>query len=164
MIEHIFTIGGYGHTLNSFFDQLSENNIEVLIDIRQRRGMRGKKYAFLNATALQDELRNRNIAYIHLKELAPTTAIRDAQKSSDAMSKITKRERFTLSECFTTLYESEILSKNSEHILQKKLEPYKLICFFCVEGTPKACHRALVADWLSAALKISITHIGALNE
>ncbi|WFP49332.1 DUF488 domain-containing protein [Methylomonas sp. EFPC3] len=163
MIEHIFTIGGYGYTWDSFFDQLNQNNIDVLVDIRQRRGMRGKKYAFLNATALQAELRNRNIAYVHMKELAPTTEIRHAQKSSDATSNTTKRQRSTLSECFISLYNAEILSKNSELALQKKLEPYSRICFFCVEGAPKACHRVLVADWLSAALKIPITHIGALN-
>ncbi|MGZ8183604.1 MAG: DUF488 domain-containing protein [Methylobacter sp.] len=164
MIENVFTIGGYGHTSNSFFEQLTKNRIEVLIDIRQRRGMRGRKYAFLNSSALQDELHNRNIAYIHLKELAPTTAVRDAQKSSDVVSRTTKRERATLSESFIRQYESEILSKNSEHALQEKLEPYKRICFFCVEGAHKACHRALVADWLAHALNIQITHIGTLNE
>ena len=78
MIETLYTMGGYGYSQDAFFDRLEANGVDVLVDIRQRRGMRGRQYSFLNSTALQTELLEREIAYLHLKELSPTTAVRDA--------------------------------------------------------------------------------------
>ncbi len=43
---NIFTIGVYGSTEQQFFDKLIENRIDTFCDIRQRRGVRGKEYAF----------------------------------------------------------------------------------------------------------------------
>lgn len=43
----IFTIGVYNSTELQFFKKLSENNIDTFCDIRQRRGGRGREYAFV---------------------------------------------------------------------------------------------------------------------
>ncbi len=43
-----YTIGVYGSTGNEFFQKLIDNNIDTFCDIRQRRGVRGAKYAFVN--------------------------------------------------------------------------------------------------------------------
>ena len=52
----IYTIGVYGKTEDEFFRALEDNGIELFIDIRARRGMRGSKYSFVNSSYLQAEL------------------------------------------------------------------------------------------------------------
>lgn len=159
MIETLYTIGGYGYSQNSFFDRLEANGVDVLVDIRQRRGMRGRRYSFLNSTALQTELLERGIAYLHLKELSPTTLVRDAQKSQDLSSGVAKRKREILSCEFIEAYSDNVLvNLNPEDILAKILD-YKRPCFFCVEAAERACHRSLVTDWLTSYRHIPATHI-----
>lgn len=160
MITEICTIGGYGHTFLTFFDQLQKHGVNLLVDIRQRRGLRGRTYAFLNATALQNELQHRGIGYIHLKELAPTTAIRDAQKAADQRASTSKRDRTKLSEVFESLYKREVLENRNTNEILAELAPHRKICFFCVEGPASACHRSLVSKWLSSELDVSVTDIG----
>ena len=52
----ICATGVYGKTEHEFFDSLLSENITLFVDIRQRRGMRGKKYSFVNSLYLQDIL------------------------------------------------------------------------------------------------------------
>jgi uncharacterized protein (DUF488 family) len=160
VITEICTIGGYGHTFLTFFDQLQMHGVNVLVDIRQRRGLRGSSYAFLNATALQNELQCRGIGYIHLKELAPTTAIRDAQKAADQRASTSKRDRTKLSEVFESKYKREVLGNSDKREILAQLVPHQKVCFFCVEGPASACHRSLVSEWLSSELDIPVTDIG----
>lgn len=160
MITEICTIGGYGHTFQTFFSQLQRYGVDVLVDIRQRRGLRGSTYAFLNATALQGELQHRGIGYLHLRELAPTSTIRDAQKTADKISSINKHSRIGLSEVFESEYKREILGNSDSKRIIVELAPYRKICFFCVEGPAGACHRSLVSKWLSSELDVPIIDIG----
>ncbi len=50
-----FTIGVYNSSEKEFFDKLLENNIDTFCDIRQRRGVRGAKYSFVNSNRLQQK-------------------------------------------------------------------------------------------------------------
>lgn len=75
----IYTIGVYSSTGQDFFSKLVENKIDTFCDIRQRRGVRGSKYSFVNSNCLQIKLAELEIKYSHILELAPTTAIREKQ-------------------------------------------------------------------------------------
>ena len=75
-----YTIGVYNLTEELFFEKLTSNNIDIFCDIRQRRGVRGAKYKFVNSIWLQKKLNNLNIKYLYIKELAPTVDIRNIQK------------------------------------------------------------------------------------
>lgn len=48
-----YTIGVYNSTENNFFNKITKNNIDTFCDIRQRRGVRGAKYKFVNSIRLQ---------------------------------------------------------------------------------------------------------------
>lgn len=48
-----FTIGLYNSSDEAFFGKLKENKIDTFCDIRQRRGVRGAKYSFVNSKKLQ---------------------------------------------------------------------------------------------------------------
>jgi uncharacterized protein (DUF488 family) len=161
VIRNLFTIGGYGHTIDSFFNQLQRHGVDLLVDIRQRRGMRGSAYAFLNATALQRELRIREIDYLHLKVLAPTTSIRNAQKAADKIAESSKRDRTYLSESFTSAYKTEVLGRCDASQIIKEIGTHSNVCFFCVEGPSTACHRSLVSNWIADNTGVRVVHIGS---
>ena len=76
----IYTIGVYNSTEQQFFSKLIDNNIDTFCDIRQRRGVRGSEYAFVNSNYLQTKLKELDIKYAHILDLAPTSEIREKQK------------------------------------------------------------------------------------
>lgn len=78
-----YTLGVYNSTEKEFFDKLLEGEIDTFCDIRQRRGVRGAKYAFVNSARLQKKLNELGIKYIYVPNLAPTTEIRELQKVQD---------------------------------------------------------------------------------
>lgn len=162
MIEVIHTIGGYGHSREEFFKRLKDNGVDVLIDIRQRRGMRGESYSFLNSNALQTELSKQGIAYIHIKNLAPTDEVRNAQKEEDKKSAENKRSRTELSKIFKEEYQKRILANSDVNEIIQEIQPYRHPCFFCVEGPAQACHRSLVTDWILRGKNYPINNITVL--
>ena len=70
------SIGVYGYQEEDFFNALRDAGVDVFIDLRQRRGLRGTKYAFANSQRLQNRLREMGLHYIHLRELAPPPEVR----------------------------------------------------------------------------------------
>ena len=144
----LYTIGGYGQTEDSFLNSLKSNDIDLFVDVRQRRGMRGRRYAFLNAKKLEESLVEEGISYLHFKDLAPTDEIRDFQKSADSAANSSKRGRDKLSPSFVEAYKREILSNKERQEVIRRLIGYNNVCFFCVEKGHEACHRSVLTDWL----------------
>src|SRR5680860_1346667 len=95
-----FTIGVYNSTESEYFNKLTENKIDTFCDIRQRRGVRGAKYSFVNSNRLQERLAELEMQYAHFLNLAPTTDIRDLQKEADLQQGESKRERGQLGTVF----------------------------------------------------------------
>ena len=144
----IATIGVYGFDLESFLGALSGAEVDLLLDVRQRRGVRGSEYAWANAKRLQAALEEAGVAYSHLPELAPTTELREAQYREDARLGEGKRARSHLAPEFAERYTAEILE-------QVDLEPIvnwigsTRAALMCVERDPEACHRSLIAARLA---------------
>lgn len=146
----IKTIGVYGSTEESFFNALTAAGVDAFCDIRQRRGVRGSKYAYVNATRLQQKLKSLGIKYVHIKELAPSTELRERQKKHDLNAGTTKTTRESLGAVFVEGYKQQNLGYFTVEKFKKELpQGVKTICLFCVEREPKACHRSLVAKFLS---------------
>ena len=162
MIERIITIGAYGFDERKFIDALKAAQVDLFIDIRARRGMRGSLYAFANARRLQTSLAQANIRYIHIKEMAPSELVRDAQRNADAVAGIAKRDRTSLGEAFTVAYCMQCLSSfDSKHFVEVYCRNARRPVFFCVERESVACHRSLVADRLSRDLCIPVENINS---
>ena len=160
MIEQLYTIGGYGFGEKGFFDALLKNDVDVFCDVRQRRGMRGSQFAFLNSEKLQERLRSLGIAYVHLKDFAPTNEIRDEQKRADARAGVQKRLREGLGVEFVEGYRSKILANLTPDAFFSALSnDCKRPTLFCVERAPCACHRSLMAQWISDRSEVRITNI-----
>ena len=155
-----YTIGVFGSTEQEYFKKLTDNNIDTFCDIRQRRGVRGSKYAFVNSNRLQQRLIELDIKYAHFIDLAPTTEIRELQKEVDAQEGILKRDRTKLGKVFTIAYKDRVLSKFDFDAFLEKLDDVGAsnVVLFCVEEQPKACHRSIVSDKLGK-LGYKIEHL-----
>lgn len=140
----LFTVGVYGRSEKEFFDILVARNIGIFIDVRQRRGMRGRQYSFVNSLYLQGKLSLLGIEYVYLKELAPTSEARKKQKEADLLAGDSKRLRSSLSPAFCNIYNELILDKFDFSIL-REIMVNGSACLFCVECNCDACHRGLIA-------------------
>ncbi len=97
----VATIGVYGASLDSFLAALLGADVTLLLDVRQRRGVRGREYAWANSLRLQAALADASIGYRHHIELAPTTALRQLQYREDDRLGEGKRAT-TLRRCFVS--------------------------------------------------------------
>jgi uncharacterized protein (DUF488 family) len=156
-----FTIGVYNSTEKEFFDKLIKNNIDTFCDIRQRRGVRGAKYAFVNSNRLQQRLNDLDIKYGYIPDLAPTTEIRELQKEIDEEKGELKRERQELGKIFIIEYKNRILKNFDFDKFFESLDNIgaSRVALFCVEEHPEACHRSIVADKLMNNFNYKITHL-----
>ena len=156
----ILTIGVYGFDEEAFFRTLQEAGVDVLCDVRQRRGVRGSAYAFANSRRLQARLAELGIRYVHRKDLAPTKAMRNQQALADKEAKIAKRKRSTLDPTFVQAYRGEILAELDANEFVESLPPdARVVALLCVERDPAACHRSLLAERLARDLNAPVEHL-----
>lgn len=148
-LERILTIGVYGYTAEDFFAALEAAGTDLFCDLRARRGLRGREYAFANAVRLQTELAARGIAYRHFRELAPTREIRSPQYATDVASGIAKRKREQLDASFIERYAEVLQGREAQTALAEIRDTAAAPVLFCVERVPSACHRSLVAQRLA---------------
>ncbi len=156
----IVTIGVYGFDEHSFFQALQDARVDTFCDLRARRGVRGQFYTFANSARLQEKLAERHIRYVHLKELAHTEDIREMQNQEDKLARIAKRQRHQLGAAFCEAYRQRYLEHLAvDDIFQHIPTDAAVIGLFCVEREPEACHRFLVAEWLSQKGYTVVKHI-----
>jgi uncharacterized protein (DUF488 family) len=148
-MREIATIGVYGTTEDSFFQAIKDFKTTHFVDIRLRRGLRGHEYAYANSTALQQKLAKLGIEYRHELDLAPTRAILDAQHEVDKETHTATRKRETLSDAYKDHFKKERLSHVDPKALLNTFPENARIILFCVEHSPLACHRSIVADLLA---------------
>ncbi|MGO9892045.1 MAG: DUF488 family protein [Solirubrobacteraceae bacterium] len=155
----VVTIGVYDWDLSSFLDALAGADVRLLIDVRQRRGVRGPQYAWANAARLQAALAEAGIAYRHHKELAPTTELRHLQYAEDARRGEGKRSRTVLAPEYTTRYTHEILDPVPLEPVVAELPSDGAGALFCVERDPEACHRSIIAERLATEHGVDVRHL-----
>ncbi len=156
------TIGVYGFDGDSYLQRLQRANVRLLLDVRQRRGVRGPEYAWANSRRLQAALADAGIAYQHHPELAPTTELRQLQYAEDDRRGVGKRSRRELAAEYTRRYMSEILDRADLAPIVSALPSSGTAALFCVERDPEACHRSLVAQRLTERHHVTIEHLRPL--
>lgn len=153
------TIGVYGFDGQSFLRRLESANVSLLLDVRQRRGVRGAEYAWANSRRLQSALAQAHIAYEHHPELAPTTELRRLQYVEDDRRGVGKRSRRELAAEYASRYTAEILDRSDLALIVSALPPRGTAALFCVERDPEACHRSLIAQRLTEHYGVVFTHL-----
>lgn len=152
------TIGVYGFDRESFLQSLHEAEVGLLLDVRQRRGVRGPDHAWANSRRLQAALAEAGIAYEHHLELAPTTELRQLQYAEDDREGVGKRSRVRLAPEYARRYSEEILAKADLAPVVAALAG-GVAAMLCVETDAAACHRSLVAQRLAAEHGVRIDHL-----
>ena len=158
-MRNVATIGVYGFTAQTFLDRLREADVGQLLDVRQRRGVRGSDYAWANSARLQAALAETDIEYRHHKELAPTTELRQLQYREDERRGVGKRSRTQLAHEYRERYIAEILECADLDALVGEFPTDRRAALMCVERAPAACHRSLIAERLAVRYAIDVTHL-----
>lgn len=158
----LVTIGVYGFDGESFLQCLRRADVRLLLDVRQRRGVRGSDYAWANSRRLQAALADAGILYEHRPELAPTTELRQLQYAEDDRLGVGKRSRSALAAEYTRRYTTEILNRADLAAVVSAFPAKGIAALFCVERDPEACHRGLIAKRLAERYRVTIEHLRPL--
>src|SRR2546423_14279681 len=133
----------------------------MVVDVRQRRGVRGREYAWANSLRLQAALAQAGIRYGHVPELAPTTELRQLQYREDDRLRVGKRSRFELGEEYRRRYLHEVLDRVDLGTILESLPVDATSALLCVERDARACHRSLIATRLQARYSVPIVNLVA---
>jgi uncharacterized protein (DUF488 family) len=159
MAARIATIGVYGFDRSGFLWTLAEAGIDVIVDVRQRRGVRGSEYAWANSRRLQVALAEAEVEYVHMNELAPTTEMREAQYREDARRGEGKRTRTEMAPIYRRLYTEQVLDPaDLSPLIELARDRHPAL--LCVELDAGACHRSLIAERLRQEADASVTNLG----
>jgi uncharacterized protein (DUF488 family) len=158
-MRRVVTIGVYDWTPAEFLAALDEADVRLLLDVRQRRGVRGPQYAWANSQRLQGALAEAGVEYQHHLELAPTTELRHLQYAEDARQGVGKRSRVVLAPAYAEGYTRQILDHADLDAVAAELPVDGAAALFCVEADPEACHRSIVAARLADEYGVAIAHL-----
>jgi len=159
IVPRIATVGVYEFDAAHFLAALEEAGVTKVFDIRQRRGVRGARYAWANAQRLQRLLAGARIGYEYHPELAPDTQLRHLQYREDDRQGVGKRSRVELAPEYVARYTTEILDLVPLQVLVKQLPVHGIGALLCVEATARACHRSLVAGRLAERFGFEVVDI-----
>jgi uncharacterized protein (DUF488 family) len=155
----VATIGVYGFTAESFKDALLNSGVGLVVDVRQRRGVRGREYSWANSRRLQTMLAAAEIDYRHHRELAPTTELRQLQYAEDERRGVGKRSRVELAPEYVRRYRNEILDHVDLVRFAAEGAEHRVFALLCVEREPQACHRSLIAERLGREHEARVVHL-----
>jgi uncharacterized protein (DUF488 family) len=158
-VTAVATIGVYGFDQAAFLAALVRARVTVLLDVRQRRGVRGSEYAWANSARLQAALADAGIEYSHHKELAPTTELRRLQYAEDDRLGVGKRSRVELAPEYRERYTHEILDRVDLRPIVASMPANATTALLCVERDPEACHRSLIAERMATEHGVSVRHL-----
>jgi uncharacterized protein (DUF488 family) len=153
------TIGVYEFDASHFVDTLDGANVTKVMDIRQRRGVRGSQYAWANSLRLQALLAEAGIGYEYHPELAPDTDLRHLQYRDDDRQGVGKRSRVRLAPEYIREYTEEILDLVPLEPFVRQLPIHGIGALMCVEASAQACHRSLVATRLADRFGYEVVHL-----
>lgn len=126
----LYTSGYEGLDLEVFINQLKANNIQYLIDIREKPISRKKGFS---KTKLEEMLFSKNIRYLHYRDLGSPSDLRKKVRNDGDLF------------YFFEQYSKHLSSQ--QHLLKKVFEITQsaICCLLCFEKDHEKCHRKIVA-------------------
>jgi uncharacterized protein (DUF488 family) len=139
-----FTVGYQGHNIPSILRVLKENDVGLIIDVRQNPVSRK---AGFSGSRLQTELERRGIKYAHFPCLGTPSHIRlQYQKNGNALAALKAYATYLRSKI--RCLESLIDFASSERF-----------CLLCLESDHNLCHRGVIADKLAEMTQCRPVHL-----
>ena len=145
----IFTIGFTQKTAKQFFELLSSNRVELLIDVRLNN--RSQLAGFTRSPDLEFFLETIcQTAYVHDPEFAPTERLLKSYRGKE----ITWEQ-------YETEFESIMRERDIDRYISEQYskDRDRNVCLLCSEPTAVQCHRRLVAGHFSAVFHSEIIHL-----
>lgn len=142
----LFTSGYEGMGLEDFIEQLKENNVQILIDIRERPLSRKKGFSKKSLTAA---LAAEDINYLHIKELGSPSELRKKLREDKDYS------------YFFDEFSNYLSSKKDSLLEVLEVIQNSIGCLLCYEKSHEECHRKLVVEELLQmnSNEISVKHL-----
>jgi len=129
----IYTIGYEGKSIDEFLNELIQNKIEYLIDVRKNPWSMKFGYKKYQLKSLTNKI---NIKYKNMPELGILSEKRKDLDSKDDYKKL-------LGE-----YSKNLIQKNNEINFLKKLAEKRKTALMCFEKNPEMCHRRILGEKL----------------
>lgn len=131
----VFSIGYQGKNIDGFRNQLIQNNVSVLVDVRNHAF--SMKHGF-SKKQLEKYLERTGIAYEHIKELGVESKKRKNLENKNTLQKLFVEYRKELG--------------NKKEFVQKIMElgKKKRIALLCFEANPQECHRSILGQKLES--------------
>jgi len=127
--DKFYTIGYQSRSFSDFIGQLKNFKINTLIDVREVPNSRRKEFS---KTRLSKYLKDRNIEYIHLKDLGSPKEIRNKLKMDNDYNFFFKK------------YSSYLHSKHKTVRDLYQIILSNICCIMCYEKLPEYCHRSVI--------------------
>jgi hypothetical protein len=140
----IFTIGYQRHSIESLVRSLSENGVEVLMDVRQNPSSRKPGFSKIR---LGDAIGKAGITYLHRPDLGTPPVIRTIYRQSRSISE-------ALAE-----YERHISANIDAIQALADVAKTRTVCLLCLETDHDMCHRGVIARKLCEMTKWKAIHL-----
>lgn len=132
--EILFTVGYEGLTSENFAERLKENNVKVLVDVREIPWSR--KIGF-SKSQLEDILNKYRIKYLHMQKLGSPSIIRKKVKENADY------------EYFFNKYKNHLKTQSEELKTLQKMIKHTVCCLMCYERDVEVCHRKIIVEEIS---------------
>lgn len=143
-----FTIGYEGQSIESYLNQLIENDVRLLVDVR--KNPLSRKYGFSKG-ALSRLCDSLGIAYLHIPELGIPGEMRRNLENQDNYEQLFAH------------YEQQVLPENTSSIkrLIELLVEHKRLAITCFEREHSQCHRDRVAKAVAveSSTDVAFSHL-----
>lgn len=130
----IYSIGYEGKTIDFFLNELIQNNVSILVDVRKNAFSMKKSFS---KNRLVRCLTNAGISYLHLPELGIDSIKRKNLETKKDYQKLFKE------------YEKFLETKKQEINKIKELGKQQKIALMCFEADKNFCHRGILSDFLN---------------
>jgi len=143
--EGLYTIGYEGKKFEEYLNQLIQNDVAVLVDVR--KNAHSMKYGFSKRT-LQKAVENLGIKYIHMPLLGIESENRKELTSKSDYERLFQAYAKTLDDKQSELYR-----------LYRIITQTKRAAITCFEKDVAYCHRGVIARKLQSDFGVEIRHI-----
>ncbi len=141
----VWTIGYERATLAAAIDELKAAGVDLLVDVRAVAASRRPGFS---KTTLAASLAEAGIGYLHLRDLGTPKAGREAARAGrhDEMRAI-----------FAAHLEEPAAIAAFERLTEVAGD--RKACLLCYEANPECCHRAVLAERLTARAGMPVAHL-----
>ncbi|OIO26505.1 hypothetical protein COX85_00345 [Candidatus Micrarchaeota archaeon CG_4_10_14_0_2_um_filter_55_9] len=131
MKRKLYTLGYEGRDLPSFIQQLKDEKVEKLLDVRQTAWSRKRGFS---KTALSEAVESEGITYLHFSMVGAPKALREELYSTWDYAR------------FFAGYRKHLNKLNGDLTEVVEEATSGSACLMCFEADHKACHRSVLAQ------------------